>query len=89
MLASLSLSELCNAEAAAQAALGRLSEARVRAQLAEEQREAEECVVCKERARVVCFAPCGHLICCDACASAVDACPFCRRPVASRLRAFS
>jgi len=89
VLAGLSVAELREAEATVAAALARLAEARLRALLAEEQREASECVVCKERAKRICFGPCGHLICCEVCAAGLDTCPVCRGPVTSKLRAFS
>nr|ANS71023.1 inhibitor of apoptosis 3 [Lymantria dispar multiple nucleopolyhedrovirus] len=46
------------------------------------------CAVCLDASREVMFAPCHHVVCCERCASAVDACVVCRTPIERRVRVF-
>ncbi|KAH3756525.1 hypothetical protein Pelo_11636 [Pelomyxa schiedti] len=48
-----------------------------------------ECVVCTANSRDTLFMPCRHLICCSTCAEIVDACPFCRQPIATKIKVFT
>lgn len=51
-------------------------------------RQAEErcCPVCMDRRKDLAFG-CGHLVCHE-CSAALDRCPVCRQPVASRIRLY-
>ncbi|EPS62392.1 hypothetical protein M569_12398 [Genlisea aurea] len=55
--------------------------------------DGELCVVCLTRRRAAAFTPCGHLVCCQRCASAVERensplCPVCRQSVRSWVRIY-
>ncbi|KAL5010097.1 hypothetical protein ScPMuIL_012402 [Solemya velum] len=39
------------------------------------------CKICMEEEIGVTFVPCGHLVCCASCASAVSECPMCRQQI--------
>jgi len=49
------------------------------------------CVVCMDERRPVrtVFLPCKHLACCEVCASVLDKCPLCRRPVEQTMAVFT
>lgn len=51
-------------------------------------KRAAECVVCMEKPRDTAFIPCGHAICCSACATSLRNCPSCRGQITGRLRVF-
>ena len=51
-------------------------------------RRARECIVCMEASPEVVFVPCGHLVCCVACAEQVESCPSCRAEIAQRVRTY-
>ena len=61
----------------------------LRAASAEAAKRAAECCVCLTARKSVAFQPCGHVVCCIACAARIAAqtgiCPTCRAPVASQL----
>lgn len=44
----------------------------------------DECLVCSDAKRDTVFKPCGHVCCCEACASRVKKCLICREAVNSR-----
>ncbi|VVD01746.1 unnamed protein product [Leptidea sinapis] len=46
----------------------------------------EECLVCSDAKRDTLFKPCGHICCCNVCASRVKKCLECRSCVVSRAR---
>ncbi|CAK1549998.1 unnamed protein product [Leptosia nina] len=46
----------------------------------------DECLVCSDAKRDTLFRPCGHICCCNVCASRVKKCLECRAPVTSRAR---
>ncbi|GFR90209.1 baculoviral IAP repeat-containing protein 7 [Elysia marginata] len=46
------------------------------------------CKICMDREVAVVFLPCGHLVCCTECASAMKDCPVCRNQVKGIVRAF-
>jgi len=41
----------------------------------------EKCVVCMDQKATIAMLPCGHLCCCEKCASGMKACPLCRAPI--------
>lgn len=50
--------------------------------------ELDQCVVCMERQKNQFFQPCGHVCCCQVCASNVRECPLCRAPIQQAFQAF-
>ncbi|XP_044595282.1 E3 ubiquitin-protein ligase MIB1-like isoform X2 [Cotesia glomerata] len=46
----------------------------------------DECLVCSDAKREMLFNPCGHVICCNACAPRVKKCLICRENVVSRVK---
>ncbi|RUS89627.1 hypothetical protein EGW08_002645 [Elysia chlorotica] len=46
------------------------------------------CKICMDKEVAVVFLPCGHLVCCTECASAMKDCPVCRNQVKGIVRAF-
>uniref|UniRef100_A0A2C9M8E5 RING-type domain-containing protein n=1 Tax=Biomphalaria glabrata TaxID=6526 RepID=A0A2C9M8E5_BIOGL len=46
------------------------------------------CKICMDKEVAVVFLPCGHLISCAECASAMRNCPLCRQDVRGIVRAF-
>ncbi|XP_017784755.1 PREDICTED: E3 ubiquitin-protein ligase MIB1 [Nicrophorus vespilloides] len=46
----------------------------------------EECLVCSDAKRDMLFQPCGHVACCNACASRVKKCLICRENVSNRIK---
>lgn len=51
------------------------------------------CVICVMRRRRSAFIPCGHLVCCQGCAIAVERevapkCPVCRQEIRNSVRIF-
>lgn len=52
----------------------------------EDERRADECILCLNRTRNVAFQPCGHLVCCGVCSVALSSCPMCRGRIDGRLR---
>lgn len=51
-------------------------------------KEQRLCKVCLDAEVGVVFLPCGHLVACPACASALTACPICRTAIAGTVRTF-
>ncbi|XP_077525641.1 death-associated inhibitor of apoptosis 2-like isoform X1 [Haemaphysalis longicornis] len=51
-------------------------------------KERRLCKVCLDAEVGVVFLPCGHLVACSACASALSNCPVCRAAIAAAARAF-
>ncbi|KAH9510104.1 Baculoviral IAP repeat-containing protein 7-A [Bulinus truncatus] len=51
-------------------------------------RQQTVCKICLENEVAVVFLPCGHLVSCTECSSAVRNCPMCRAPVKGVVRAF-
>lgn len=51
-----------------------------------EQQKSGECVLCFSRPLQVTYSPCGHVVCCRDCDSAlkVNQCPKCREPISMR-----
>jgi hypothetical protein len=47
--------------------------------LSELQAPGETCVVCLYGRATACYKECGHLVCCEACASRMQRCPLCRK----------
>jgi E3 ubiquitin-protein ligase MUL1 len=47
--------------------------------LSELQPPGETCVVCLYGRATACYKECGHLVCCEACASRMQRCPLCRK----------
>lgn len=47
---------------------------------------ADECLVCSDAKRDTVFKPCGHVCCCEVCATRVKKCLICRETVAARER---
>ncbi|BES95471.1 myosin regulatory light chain interacting protein [Nesidiocoris tenuis] len=43
--------------------------------------EDDFCITCISEKRDTSFVPCGHVLCCNACATRLDACPFCRADI--------
>ncbi|XP_074027203.1 E3 ubiquitin-protein ligase MIB1 isoform X2 [Leptinotarsa decemlineata] len=46
----------------------------------------EECLVCSDAKRDMIFQPCGHVMCCSACAPRVKKCLICRESVITRVK---
>ncbi|KAG8034400.1 hypothetical protein G9C98_007476 [Cotesia typhae] len=46
----------------------------------------DECLVCSDAKREMLFNPCGHVVCCNACAPRVKKCLICRENVVSRVK---
>lgn len=69
-----------------------LAAVHARKQRLRKEREADDhrtaCIVCMSESRQVCFAPCGHVICCRGCSQQVSACPACRERIVKRIDAF-
>lgn len=69
-----------------------LATVHARKQRLRKEREADDhrtaCIVCMSESRQVCFAPCGHVICCRGCSQQVSACPACRERIDKRIDAF-
>jgi len=53
-----------------------------------QQESRTQCIVCMDAAREVLFTPCGHVVCCEACAERVPNCPSCRAVVCKNVRAY-
>ncbi|XP_059147848.1 uncharacterized protein LOC131935470 [Physella acuta] len=51
-------------------------------------RQQTVCKICMDQEVAVVFLPCGHLVSCGECASAMSACPVCRKQVKGTVRAF-
>ncbi|KAI8742857.1 baculoviral IAP repeat-containing protein 7, partial [Biomphalaria glabrata] len=51
-------------------------------------RQQTVCKICLDQEVAVVFLPCGHLVSCTDCASAMKACPVCRTDVKGIVRAF-
>lgn len=51
-------------------------------------KEQRLCKVCLDAEVGVVFLPCGHLVACPACASALTSCPICRQGIAGTVRTF-
>lgn len=61
------------------------------ADLAEENARLKEqwlCKLCHDVKVGVVFLPCGHLVACPACASAVTNCPICQKAIGALVRTF-
>ena len=70
---------------------GALSE--ISAEQRERRRQREEqpagaCQICVDNPTNSVFAPCGHVVCCQSCASACDRCPICRGSISQVIRTF-
>lgn len=50
--------------------------------------QASLCRVCMDKTIARVFIPCGHLVCCEACAELVNACVVCRQEIAERQRIY-
>ncbi|KXJ22789.1 E3 ubiquitin-protein ligase XIAP [Exaiptasia diaphana] len=46
------------------------------------------CKICMDAEVGVVFIPCGHISCCPPCASGLDLCPMCRKPIQQVVRTF-
>ena len=46
------------------------------------------CKICMEDRVRVTFLPCGHLVCCEKCASSMEECPICRSRISEAIRTF-
>lgn len=46
------------------------------------------CKICMDAEVGVVFIPCGHISCCPPCASGLDLCPMCRKPIEQLVRTF-
>eukprot|EP01087_Luapelamoeba_hula_P022513 TRINITY_DN8082_c0_g1_i2.p1 TRINITY_DN8082_c0_g1~~TRINITY_DN8082_c0_g1_i2.p1 ORF type:complete len:1205 (-),score=276.48 TRINITY_DN8082_c0_g1_i2:91-3705(-) len=77
----------------------RISEARMKAEVAamladeaqrkaEEERLRKECVVCCDKLKDTVFIPCGHHACCRGCGIAIGKCPVCRQPITQRIQVY-
>jgi len=51
-------------------------------------REARTCKVCMDRETNTVFLPCGHLVCCEACAKSLSDCPICRSVIRGTVKTF-
>uniref|UniRef100_A0A8W8JLT5 RING-type domain-containing protein n=1 Tax=Magallana gigas TaxID=29159 RepID=A0A8W8JLT5_MAGGI len=51
-------------------------------------RQRIKCKFCQESDLEVVLEPCGHLCCCQTCASRCDRCPICRAEISRRARTF-
>lgn len=47
-----------------------------------------DCRVCMEAKKNHAFVPCGHIVCCEKCASALKTCPACRAAVTGILKVY-
>ena len=54
----------------------------------ERMQEERTCKICMDAPIGVVFLPCGHLICCPNCASGIELCPMCRRPIQESVRTY-
>lgn len=52
------------------------------------QEERLTCKICMDAEVGVVFLPCGHISCCPHCASGLDLCPMCRKPIQQVVRTF-
>jgi hypothetical protein len=50
--------------------------------------EESMCVICLSVEKNTVLVPCGHYCCCQGCASNVNACPVCRKPIQFRQKVF-
>ncbi|AER41437.1 Iap-3 [Epinotia aporema granulovirus] len=48
----------------------------------------EECKICFENNRNVCFVPCGHVVACAKCALTTNTCPMCRQKYINAVRVY-
>ncbi|XP_055336723.1 baculoviral IAP repeat-containing protein 3-like [Paramacrobiotus metropolitanus] len=48
----------------------------------------KECSVCLNKNVSICFAPCGHAICCVECSGKVRECPLCRQVILQKIKLF-
>ena len=54
----------------------------------ERMQEERTCKICMDAEIGIVFLPCGHLVCCPNCASGVELCPMCRRPIQESVRTY-
>ena len=54
----------------------------------EPKNEEDECVICRDAQKTHVLVPCGHMCVCGACASVVDSCPICRKPIERSLMVY-
>ena len=48
----------------------------------------DECLVCSDAKREMLFHPCGHVVCCAACAPRVKKCLICRESVTNKIKVY-
>jgi len=51
-------------------------------------REARQCKICMDNEVGVVFLPCGHLVSCVRCATAISNCALCRQPIKAVVRTY-
>jgi len=51
-------------------------------------KEARQCKICMDNEVAVVFLPCGHLVSCLRCATALSNCPLCRQPIKAVVRTY-
>lgn len=57
-------------------------------ELTEKNNESKICKICYTNEINTYFYPCAHIACCDVCSANVNDCPFCKNPIAMRMRAY-
>jgi len=51
-------------------------------------REATQCKICMDNRVEVVFLPCGHLVSCTRCATAISNCAVCRQPIKAYVKTY-
>lgn len=51
-------------------------------------REEEQCCICLTHKKIIAFQPCGHVSCCNKCATRCEKCPICRQYISQQFRVF-
>jgi len=47
------------------------------------------CIVCSDIEKDTVFIPCGHLCCCNKCATPLKKCPICRVDIQQKVKTFT